>query len=76
MQLMDLEAIIRSRGYVNLANKRRRKFPYLLRGFVGQSRESSVVHGYHLRSDMQGFMYLVAVIDWHNRYLLSWRLST
>jgi putative transposase len=23
----------------------------------------------------QGFMYLVAVIDWHSRYVLSWRLS-
>lgn len=23
----------------------------------------------------KGFMYLVAVIDWHSRYILSWRLS-
>ncbi len=23
----------------------------------------------------QGFFYLVAVLDWHSRYVLSWRLS-
>jgi putative transposase len=23
----------------------------------------------------KGFMYLVAVIDWHSRYILSWELS-
>ena len=24
----------------------------------------------------QGFLYLVAIIDWFSRYVLSWRLST
>ena len=23
----------------------------------------------------RGFLYLVAVMDWHSRYVLSWRLS-
>jgi putative transposase len=23
----------------------------------------------------QGFLYLVAIIDWYSRYVLSWRLS-
>ena len=23
----------------------------------------------------RGFMYLVAIMDWHSRYVLSWRLS-
>ena len=24
----------------------------------------------------QGFIYLVAIIDWHSRYVVSWRVST
>ena len=24
---------------------------------------------------LRGFMYLVAVIDWHSRYVLAWQLS-
>jgi len=24
---------------------------------------------------LRGFMYLVAVIDWHNRYVPAWQLS-
>ena len=30
---------------------------------------------HHLHSASHGFMYLVAVMDWHTRYVLSWRLS-
>ena len=31
--------------------------------------------GYHLYSFDERFLYLVALIDWYSRYILSWKLS-
>jgi putative transposase len=74
MQLMDLEAIY-PKPRLTLANKEHRKFPYLLRGLsvnrVNQVWSTDITYVPMSR----GFMYLVAVIDWHSRYVLSWRLS-
>jgi len=50
-------------------------YPYLLRGMditrVNQVWSTDITY---IRL-AQGFAYLVAVIDWHSRYVLSWRLS-
>lgn len=50
-------------------------YPYLLRGLTiercDQVWSTDVTY---LPLD-QGFMYLAAVIDWHSRFVLSWRLS-
>jgi len=74
MRLMDLEAI-HPQPRLSLANKERRTFPYLLRGLpvnrVNQVWATDITYVPLSR----GFMYLVAVIDWHSRYVLSWRLS-
>ena len=74
MQLMGLEAIYPKRR-LSQANKEHRKFPYLLRGLtinrVNQVWATDITYVPLSR----GFMYLVAVIDWHSRYVLSWRLS-
>jgi len=34
-----------------------------------------VEHGYHVYSDAAGFLYLVAILDWYSRYVLTWELS-
>jgi putative transposase len=74
MRLMGLEAIY-PKPKLSTANKEHRKFPYLLRG-VAVDRVNQV-----WATDItyvplaQGYMFLVAVIDWHSRYVLSWRLS-
>jgi putative transposase len=51
------------------------RYPYLLRGLsidrVGQVWASDITYIPMRR----GFLYLVAFIDWHSRYVLSWRLS-
>jgi putative transposase len=51
------------------------KYPYLLRG-VNIARPNQVwasdITYIRLR---KGFVYLVAVMDWFSRYVLSWRLS-
>ena len=74
MQLMDLEAIY-PKPRLSLANKEHRKFPYLLGGLsvdrVNQVWSTDITYVPMSR----GFMYLVAVIDWHSRYVLSWGLS-
>jgi len=50
-------------------------FPYLLRGVrverVDQVWSTDITY-VPMR---KGFMYLAAVIDWHSRYVLAWRLS-
>jgi putative transposase len=73
MRLMGLEAIY---PRANLSAGREHKvYPYLLRD-VAVERVDQV-----WSSDITyvglpgGFMYLAAVIDWHSRYVLSWRLS-
>ena len=74
MRLMGLEAIS-PKPRLSLANPEHRKFPYLLRGLpvnrVNQVWATDITYVPMPR----GFMYLVAVIDWHSRYVLSWRLS-
>jgi putative transposase len=50
-------------------------YPYLLRGLlidkVNQVWSTDITY----IPMTKGFMYLVAVIDWHSRYILSWELS-
>jgi putative transposase len=74
MRLMGIEAIY-PRQRTTHRNAEHRVFPYLLRG-VPIVRANQV-----WSTDITyvplvcGFMYLTAVIDWHSRYVLSWRLS-
>lgn len=50
-------------------------YPYLLSG-VGIDRPDQVWSTDITYVPMpQGFMYLVAIIDWYSRYVLSWPLS-
>lgn len=52
-----------------------KKYPYLLRGvpITHNNQVWSIDITYVPMS--KGFMYLTAVIDWHSRYVLSWKLS-
>ncbi len=78
MQKMGLQAIY-PKPKTSKAAQERRVYPYLLRGveirhpnFVwhpGGTRDITYVPMRH------GFMYLVAVIDWYSRYVLTWQLS-
>ena len=74
MRLMGIEAIYPK---TNLSRGRRehRKYPYLLKGveILGPNHVWSTDITY-IRIG-QGFLYLMAVIDWFSRYIISWRLS-
>ena len=74
MRLMGLEAIYPKRR-LSLSNKEHRHYPYLLRGVTIDRADQ--VWGADITYIRQGrgFAYLVAVMDWFSRRVLSWRLS-
>ena len=74
MRLMGLEAIY-PKPKLSAANAEHRKFPYLLRDLAVNRVDQVWATDITYVPMPRGFMYLVAVIDWHSRYVLSWRLS-
>jgi len=74
MRLLGLEAIY-PRKRLSLGNSQHRKFPYLLRGMsIDRPNQVWCSDITYIRLS-GGFVYLVAVMDWHSRYVLSWELS-
>lgn len=74
MQLMGIQAIY-PKPRTTRAAKGHRVYPYLLRDVaIGAPNMvwSADITYVPLR---QGFMYLVAVLDWFSRYVLAWQLS-
>ena len=74
MRLMGLEAIYR-RPNTSQPAPGHRVYPYLLKGVevnrVNQVWATDITYIPMAR----GFLYLVAIMDWHSRYVLAWRLS-
>jgi putative transposase len=74
MQLMGLRAVA-PRPRTSRPHPEHKIYPYLLRG-VDITRSDQVWSADITYVPMQrGFMYLVAILDWHSRYVLSWELS-
>jgi putative transposase len=74
MRLMGLEAIY-PKPKTSKAHPENRIYPYLLKG-LDINRPDMVWSSDITYVPMKrGFMYLVAVMDWHSRKVLSWRLS-
>lgn len=74
LQLMGLE-VIYPKKRPRPDGAEHRIFPYLLRGLaIERSNQvwSSDITYIRLR---RGFVYLVAVMDWYSRYVVSWELS-
>lgn len=74
MRLMGLEAVY-PKPKLSVGGAGHKVYPYLLRGVtierVNQVWSTDITY-IPLPS---GFLYLAAVLDWHSRYVLSWRLS-
>lgn len=74
MQLMDLAAVFPGRK-TTVRHPGHKIYPYLLRGIpilrLNQVWSTDITYIPLSR----GFVYLVAVIDWYSRCVLSWRLS-
>ena len=74
MRLMGLEAICR-RPNTSKPAPGHRIFPYLLKG-VEVNRVDQVWAADITYIPMaKGFLYLVAIMDWHSRHVLAWKLS-
>lgn len=74
MRLMSLEAVFPGKK-TTIPSREHRIYPYLLRGveIVRPNQVWSADITYIPMSE--GFMYLVAIIDWYSRHVLSWELS-
>ena len=75
MRIRGVEAIYPKR-HLSIPNKEHRKYPYLMRS-VSITRPNQVwcADITYIRL-AHGFVYLVAILDWHSRYVLAWQLST
>ena len=74
MRLMGLAAIY-PQPRTTQVDKRSKIYPYLLRGLaITRPNQVWSTDITYIRL-AQGFMYLVAVIDWFSRYVLAWQLS-
>jgi putative transposase len=74
MQTMGLAAIYRH-PRTSVPAPGNKVYPYLLRGIdVTRPNQAWAADITYIPME-RGFLYLVAIIDWHSRYVLSWRLS-
>ena len=74
MQLMGIQAIYPKRK-TSIPNKEHKVFPYLLQGMrIEYPNQVWATDITYIRMH-PGWMYLVAIMDWYSRYVISWELS-
>ena len=74
LRRMGLEAVY-PKKQTSMPSKEHRIYPYLLRGVqIVRSNQVWSADITYVRL-LHGFVYLVAIIDWYSRYVLSWRVS-
>jgi len=76
MRQMGLEAVYphRKRG-LSISNKQHKIYPYLLKGVqIDRADQVWSTDITYIRM-YRGWVYLVAVMDWFSRYVLSWEIS-
>lgn len=74
MKVMGLQAIYPKKN-LSKAAPGHKIYPYLLRGLKIDSPNQVWSTDITYIRMLRGFLYLCAVIDWHSRAVLSWRLS-
>jgi len=74
MRIMGIEAIY-PRKRTSQPGVGHRVYPYLLRGLTVDRANQVWCSDITYIPLRYGFMYLAAVLDWHSRFVLSWRLS-
>lgn len=74
-RLMGLEAVYPKPKLSN-RNLEHKVYPYLLRGIeINRCNQVWSTDITYIRLK-HGFVYLMAIIDWHSRYVIDWQLST
>ena len=74
MRMMGLQAIYQ-KPRTSTPNAQHRVYPYLLRDLAIERANQVWCADITYIPMQRGFLYLVAVMDWHTRAVLSWRLS-
>ena len=75
IRLMGIEAIYPKKR-LSKSRKEHMKYPYLLRGLIIDHPNQVWCADITYIRMLHGFVYLVAIMDWFSRYVLSWKLST
>lgn len=74
MRIMGISAVFPGKN-LSKPNKQHFVYPYLLKSkIIDRPNQVWGVDITYIRMN-RGFMYLVAIIDWYSRYVLSWNLS-
>lgn len=74
MRVMGLESLA-PKPNLSRSHPAHRKYPYLLKGIdVTRANQAWATDITYIPLAL-GFIYLVAIIDWHSRAVLAWRLS-
>jgi putative transposase len=74
MQNMCLEALA-PKPRTSVPNHKNKVYPYLLRGLKIAKPDHVWCSDITYVPVRHGYLYLCAVMDWHSRFVLSWRLS-
>ena len=74
MNLMGIKSLAPQRK-TTIPNKAHFKYPYLLRGLLIDRPNQVWCSDITYVPFHKGFLYLVAIMDWHSRKVLAWRLS-
>ena len=74
MRLMGLMAVYR-KPKTSVPHPGHTRYPYLLRGLAITGTNQVWCADITYIPMRKGFLYLVAIMDWHSRKVLSWRLS-
>jgi putative transposase len=75
LRLMGLEAIY-PKPRLSIPNQEHKHYPYLLRDLIIDRPDQVWAADITYIRLRHGFVYLVAIMDWYSRYVLSWELST
>jgi putative transposase len=74
IKLMGIEAIYPKKR-LSIPSNEHKKYPYLLRGLLIKEPDQVWSTDITYIRMNKGFLYLVAIMDWYSRYVLSWELS-
>jgi putative transposase len=74
MNVMGIEAIYPKRR-LSVPDFRSKKYPYLLKGLLIERPDQVWATDITYIRMKQGFVYLVAIMDWFSRYVVAWAVS-
>lgn len=75
MRLMGIRSVLTPRKKRQQGEESGKRYPYLLEGLQVDRPNQVWCSDISYIPMRHGFMYLVAVMDWFSRYVLSWQLS-